>query len=72
MFVGRCVVSNVPVVSRVCGLRRVLRLTEDASGLGGRSSTVVAAFHNRRAVVTSTGNAEQLKTNYDAVVVGAG
>jgi len=65
---GRCVVSGVPGL-----LCRVLRLCDVSSALDGCSTTVVSALQCRRAVGTASGDtAQQLRTEYDAVVIGAG
>jgi len=45
----------------------VLGLVQNTSNVGRSSS-----FDKRRAVSTSTGDTGQLKTEYDAVVIGAG
>jgi len=67
MLTGRCLVSTGQGVSRAgvgLLLRHSLGLTQNAPRIDGCDS--------RRALSASTGDTGQLKTQYDAVVIGAG
>ena len=67
MLVGACVVSAGRGLSRD-GVGMVLRVL----GVTSQRDRCSSSVDSRRSVSTSTGDTAQLKTEYDALVIGAG